>query len=287
MTAHPDESTRQRLKDYYQSSRLYRDDLQTHDERFIEPFLLLVERHVEKPARVLDLGCGTGVSTRLLNRRGYSAVGADISPLFLQVEKQNTPETDLIAANALQLPFADETFDAVVAFEFIEHIPDIPALLDEMNRVLKVQGFIVLHSPNLISPYLPALDLIRLLLGKEGRPVFAETIPQALDWLKRNFILSCKKKLSRQPEFIYREPDLSERRIGGDADSVYLANPMDPAKYLQSRGFAIDQLAHAMSWKNKVLAAMTPNFAPYMGLVAHKRTIAKTLHVPEQRHGRS
>jgi len=268
---HPTENpVSARLKQYYQTSTRYRDDLQTHDEAFLEPFLILVERHVPKPGRILDLGCGTGLSARLLERRGYTAFGLDLSPLFLTVEKQKDPGAKLLAGDALRLPFGDGIVDAVAAFEFIEHVPDVPRLLDECLRVVKPGGFLVFHSPNLLSPYLPAFDLLRMMLGGAGRPVFAETIPQALGWLKQNLWLSWKKKLSPRPEFIYRDPDLSGREIGGDADSVYLANPLDLARYLQGRGCAIEQRGHAMSWKNKMIVALTPNFAPYLGLVARK-----------------
>ena len=257
-----------RLKKFYQTNEQYREDLCGHDETFLYPFLVLAERYIEKPSRLLDIGCGTGLSTRLLQQAGYETAGVDLSPLFLAVEKKEFPQTDLAAADAFQLPFASQTFDAVVAFEFIEHIPDIPRLLDEILRVLKKNGTIVIHSPNLLSPYLPAFDLLRLCLGKEGRPVFAETHSQAFAWLKQNLWLSMKKWLSGKPEFLYREPDLSGRRIGGDADSVYLANPMDIARYLQSKNCIIRQRAHAMSLRNKIAAVLSPNFAPYMGLVA-------------------
>ncbi len=275
MAYRPDEDVSSRMKRYYQSSTRYRDDLITHGKPFLDPFIQLVERHVQRPARILDLGCGTGLSTNLLNEAGYETCGVDISPLFLSVEKQNTPEIDLLASDALRLPFADDTFDTVAAFEFVEHVHDIPALLDEILRVVKTRGFIVIHSPNLFSPYLPAFDLIRMLAGGEGRPVFAETVPQAFRWFRHNLFASILKKLYPRPCFVYREPDLSEQEIGGDSDSVYLANQIDLCRYLKSKGCAIDKRAHAMSLKNKFLVALTPNFAPYIGVVAHKLSTAK------------
>ena len=115
MDISPDSDIHSQLKKYYQNSFRYRDDLITHDEEFIEPFLILIERYIKKPAWILDLGCGTGLSTRLLNQRGYHATGVDLSPLFLAVEKQKSPDNDLLTANASQLPFPDEAFDAAVA----------------------------------------------------------------------------------------------------------------------------------------------------------------------------
>ncbi len=270
MTNRSDACIEERLKQYYQTSTRYRDDLVTHDASFLEPFLILIERYLAKNSRILDLGCGTGLSTRLIEERGYPVCGVDLSPLFLGVEKKANPQTNLLAGNALQLPFADNTFDAVVAFEFIEHITDVPALLNEMLRVLNDHGYIIIHSPNLVSPYLPAFDLLRMMLGGEGRPVFAEDAKQASQWLKQNLKISLKKKFASKPDFLYREPDLSERRIGGDSDSVYLANQMDLAKYFKMNGCAIDNLSHAMSLKNKFIVTLTPNFAPYIGLVTHK-----------------
>lgn len=259
------------LKRYYQSSVRYRDDLRTHDERFLTPYIILVERYIQKPARILDMGCGTGLSTRLLARQGYDAVGVDLSPLFLAVEKQNDASANLIVGDALRTPFPDETFEAVAAFEFIEHIPNVPALLDEIERLLKPGGCLLFHSPNLLSPYLPAFDLLRMTFGGEGRPVWAESFSQAAHWLKTNLAASLLRRFSSKPRFQYRHPDLSETRIGGDADSVFLSNPMDIARHLQANGFIIHQRAHAMSIKNKLIATLTPNFAPYMGIVAQKR----------------
>lgn len=263
-------STHEDLKRYYQTNTQYRDDLITHDEPFLYPYLLLVKKYVPEGSLILDAGCGTGLSTRLLQKEGYRTCGVDISPLFLTVEKQSHPTTQLLSGNALGLPFQDNTFDSICAFEFIEHIPDIPALIDEMHRILKPGGWIILHSPNLISPYLPAFDILRMTFGGAGRPVFAETYLQAWQWLWINLTTSFGKMMSSQIDFSYRQPDLSGSRIGGDADSVYLSNPLDLSKYLKQKNYQVRQKAHAMSFKNKCLATLTPGFAPYMGFVAQK-----------------
>jgi SAM-dependent methyltransferase len=63
--------------------------------------------------RVLDLAAGTGVSTEELARSGAEVIGVDISQGMLRAGKKTRPGTTLLAGDALALPFADATFDAV------------------------------------------------------------------------------------------------------------------------------------------------------------------------------
>ncbi|MEV8514380.1 demethylmenaquinone methyltransferase [Dactylosporangium sp. NPDC051484] len=92
---------------------------------------------------VLDLGAGTGVSTLELGRSGALAVGADISVGMLQAGREKRPEVPLLAADALHLPFADETFDAVTISFALRNIADTDAALSEMARVTKPGGRLV------------------------------------------------------------------------------------------------------------------------------------------------
>ncbi|MFG2038933.1 demethylmenaquinone methyltransferase [Dactylosporangium sp. NPDC048998] len=93
--------------------------------------------------KVLDLGAGTGVSTLELGRSGALAVGADISVGMLQAGRAKRPEVPLLAADALHLPFADETFDAVTISFALRNIADTDAALGEMARVTKPGGRLV------------------------------------------------------------------------------------------------------------------------------------------------
>ncbi|MEV6930927.1 demethylmenaquinone methyltransferase [Dactylosporangium sp. NPDC051485] len=92
---------------------------------------------------VLDLGAGTGVSTSELARSGALAVGADISVGMLQAGHEKRPEVPLLAADALHLPFADATFDAVTISFALRNIADTDAALAEMARVTKPGGRLV------------------------------------------------------------------------------------------------------------------------------------------------
>jgi demethylmenaquinone methyltransferase/2-methoxy-6-polyprenyl-1,4-benzoquinol methylase len=94
--------------------------------------------------KVLDLGAGTGVSTQELARSGAYAVGVDISLGMLRVGRRTRPEVPLVAGDALALPFADETFDAVTASFVIRNVANTPAALRELARVTKPGGRMVI-----------------------------------------------------------------------------------------------------------------------------------------------
>jgi len=212
----------------------------------------------------------------MLQERGYTVVGADLSTLFLRQGGQRG-KTDLVAADAESLPFPTASFDAVAAFEFIEHVADVPSVLSECIRVLSPNGILLLHSPNLCSPFFPMTDLVSLCLGQGGRPVFAENPRQALGWLRTNFALCLRKLRSRYPEFVYRKPDLSDTHVGGDADSLYLACQIDLAKYVRRQHLEVLQRAWGNRFVSRWIARLLPDFAPYIALVARKPDSPETL----------
>ena len=94
--------------------------------------------------KVLDLGAGTGVSTAELARSGAFVVGVDISLGMLAVGRRARPDVRLVAGDALCLPFADGTFDAVTASFVIRNVANTPAALRELARVTKPGGRLVI-----------------------------------------------------------------------------------------------------------------------------------------------
>jgi cyclopropane fatty-acyl-phospholipid synthase-like methyltransferase len=93
-------------------------------------------------AAVLDLGCSAGVPvTRWLARR-FAVTGVDVSARQLELARRHIPRANLIKADMTGLSFEAESFDAVVAFPSIIHMPRAmhPALLGEIRRWLRPGG---------------------------------------------------------------------------------------------------------------------------------------------------
>lgn len=93
--------------------------------------------------RCLDLAAGTGVSTEELARSGATVVGLDISLGMLAVGRRVRPSVPLLAGDALALPFADESFDAVTMSFGLRNIVDTAAALREMARITRPGGRLV------------------------------------------------------------------------------------------------------------------------------------------------
>jgi len=107
----------------------------------------LFRTYVGAPGRrVLDVGCRSGALSRAY-LRGNDVVGIDVDRWALDEATRLGIETHW--ADAEQgLPFEDETFDAVVAGELLEHVRDPVALVREARRVLRPRGTLVGSVPN-------------------------------------------------------------------------------------------------------------------------------------------
>jgi SAM-dependent methyltransferase len=105
-------------------------------------------------ARVADLGCGSGVFTELLRRRGYQSIGLDISPKLIALGRAKYPGLELIEGDAENLPFESASLDGVLLSGLVHHFPDPRRLASEVGRVLKSDGRFVAFDPNRVNPFM-------------------------------------------------------------------------------------------------------------------------------------
>lgn len=90
--------------------------------------------------RVLDLGCGVGVATRLLQRHGCTAIGLDLALKRLSLARRDEPALAMVAGDAAQLPFAAESLGGILAECSLSLTGFSPTVLAECHRVLRRGG---------------------------------------------------------------------------------------------------------------------------------------------------
>ena len=113
--------------------------------------------------RILDIGCGDGKFTVLIGKawKAKEVYGVDISEKGVEMARKKGIKAFRVDVDEESLPFENNYFDAIYAGAIIEHLFDPDHFLNEIYRVLKPEGLLVLDTPNLASLY----NRIALLLG--------------------------------------------------------------------------------------------------------------------------
>lgn len=125
---------------------------------------------IERPATILDVGCGDGFATGVAARRnpGHRFVGLDWSGVWLPAARQRGIAVLRAGLDAPRLPIRPGSIDVVVMSEVIEHLVDTDSAIEAAHRALKPGGSLLLSTPNLAAWY------NRGLLAAGIQPVFSE-----------------------------------------------------------------------------------------------------------------
>jgi SAM-dependent methyltransferase len=204
----------------------------------------------------------------MLGEMGYRVTGSDLSEKFLD-RSFESDHVRLVAADAMALPFPDSSFDAVCSYCFIEHVPDVPRVVDEMIRVVRPGGRILIMSPNLLSPFLVLRSLVATVRGREIAGVFPRSIMGHLGVFLRHAGLLVRMRLSSTPSFLYRTPDYTRPTVA-DADSSWWCTQVALLKYLRSRGLPARYAIEGYSTIGRMVARLLPTFAGECCVLAEK-----------------
>jgi SAM-dependent methyltransferase len=202
----------------------------------------IINHEISKSQSILEFGSVPLVLTAALKSSGYQVTGCDIHPeryastieaLGLKVVECNI-ETE-------PLPFADESFDAVVFNELFEHLRINPVFtLTEVLRVMKPNGILTLSTPNLRS-----LDGIR-------------------NFLLRDRAFSCASN-------IYLE--YKKLQTIGHMGHVREYTRTEVVEFLQTIGFAVTAVIYRGEYERRLkqaLIALLPRFSPFVSYIARK-----------------
>lgn len=102
----------------------------------------------DRPLRILDVGCGTGLNAAQLTRHGHDVFGIDVSPVAIEKLRAQGIKGSVVDIEANPLPLPENAFDLVYASEVIEHCVDTARFLRNLRRVLKQDGTLLLSTPN-------------------------------------------------------------------------------------------------------------------------------------------
>jgi len=110
-----------------------------------------VLEYIKPNLDVLDIGCLNGNFYNFIQEKGFnirSFTGIDHSPDLIALAKKRFPRHNWQISDCYSLPFKNETFDVVTAMEILEHLDEPERLLQEMKRVTKTNGSIIITVPN-------------------------------------------------------------------------------------------------------------------------------------------
>jgi SAM-dependent methyltransferase len=109
-------------------------------------FALLDQLGLARDARVLDVGCGTGIMLLELAQRFDGAAGIDYSRLALDFCRRRGLQR-LTRGDATRLPYASNGLDVVLALDVVEHLDDDAGCVAELARVCRPGGHVLVHVP--------------------------------------------------------------------------------------------------------------------------------------------
>jgi len=215
-----------RILDGLKATGVDLDGLTTEDLAVVDEFHIggrmatqyaISKLHLSGNEHILDIGCGIGGAARTIASQTRNRVtGIDLTPEFIEVAEMLTRLTGLDdkaafhAANALSMPFDDETFDAALTLHVAMNIRDRDALYGEIARVMKPAALLCIYdvikkgdapitfpmpwAQTEYSSHLVGVEEMQTLLERAGFEVdvIEDRTPSAIDFFNRGLAAAAK-----------------------------------------------------------------------------------------------
>lgn len=155
----------------------------------------------EASTRVIDLGCGTGILSCMLAKRGFDVTGMDISLQSLSLMHKKDSRINAIQSDADALPIVDKSASVVVCLGAWRHFPEPKRTLAEISRILTKDGIVIIgyfppalagaihHGKGMPAQFLTIIyEFIVKIFGYIDRPdmsLESETVTLARQFFKK------------------------------------------------------------------------------------------------------
>ncbi len=143
------------FEEYYSAFKAYSDIYSDEYKRRIESLEPLLVKFMKEKGKVLDLGCGAGGFSLLLEDLGFEVIGVDNSDYMLSLAqsfaKEKGSRVEFVKGDARNLPFEDSSFDYVIFIDNLVHFEplELGKAFREIARVLKPGGKLFLQFTDL------------------------------------------------------------------------------------------------------------------------------------------
>ena len=167
----PDEIARYYPSDYIAYYRAIEDVpsfLRRLDRRYgLHKRCREVIRRAGRPGHLLDVGCATGVFLDGMRQRGWTVTGVEVNAKAAQYARERLG-LEVFVGELEEAGYPDASFDVISLWDVLEHVPDPRRTIEEIARILRPEGLLVLSLPNpdcleagLFGPYWAGWDVPR------------------------------------------------------------------------------------------------------------------------------
>lgn len=207
---------------YYQNNKKYEKFLLDVKDVLYNKYVNKVELLSDKKeTQFLDVGCGVGTVVNSISaRKNIKSIGIDISQTFINRARKGNGSFKIF--NGKKIPFENESFDIVGSFTVLEHVNNPKQLIQEMVRVTKQGGSVIIACPSFLRVF-----------------GFSATHHRTRGFINpiKNLFLASEKYIRvflnpKDVEFSFMKPVFYED-LQGDDDAICETNMIDVRNYLK------------------------------------------------------
>jgi 2-polyprenyl-3-methyl-5-hydroxy-6-metoxy-1,4-benzoquinol methylase len=138
-------------RDIYRQGDVYS---RIHQQRNALALVFVEQLGLPAGSHILDVGCGSGLTTVALAQRGYRLDALDTVPAMLELTQQKAQQAEVLdqvsagLGDAHRLPYPSESFHIVIAMGVTPFLHSLPVAMREMARVVKTNGYVLVNADN-------------------------------------------------------------------------------------------------------------------------------------------